>query len=95
MNRLEPQVIILAVNDEVGFHTRTAALFARTASAYASSVRVRFGEKPEVNGKSMLGLMSLGVKSGGMVRVTAEGGDAKELLTALRELVEAGFTPKE
>lgn len=81
----------LRMQDPVGFHTRTAAMFARQAVLFGSSIQVLFGDKKAVNGKSMLGLMSLGVKGGDDIRIIAEGGDAGEALSALRNLIENGF----
>jgi phosphocarrier protein HPr len=80
----------LTVNDKVGFHARTASLFAKKAMQFSADVKVLFNQK-EVNGKSMLSIMSLGVKQGMEVKVKAEGADEQQALDALAQLVENNF----
>ena len=42
------------------------------------------------NGKSLAGLLKLGVKHGGTIRISAQGPEADAALAALKKLVEAG-----
>ena len=83
--------ITVVIKDKTGFHTRTAAIFAKQAGAFDCTVRVRHQNKKNADGKSMLGLMSLGVKTNAHITIVAEGSDAKEAVAALRELVEKDF----
>lgn len=80
----------VTVSDEIGFHARTASLFAKKAGAFASNVAVTFNGK-SVNGKSMLAIMTLGVKSNAVVELATEGPDESEALQALIELVQNNF----
>lgn len=82
--------IKLIVTDEVGLHVRTASIFASEANKYKSDIIVKHGEKI-VNGKSMLNVMSLGVKKNGEILVSADGTDADKALNKLKKLVESNF----
>jgi len=86
--------ITAVVKDETGFHTRTAALFAKRAGAFHCRIRVLFQNNKEANGKSMLGLMALGVKTDASITIIAEGIDAEEAVAALGDLVEKNFGPE-
>ncbi|MFB3826511.1 MAG: HPr family phosphocarrier protein [Bryobacteraceae bacterium] len=80
----------LVIQNRTGFHARPAGLFAETASKYRSTITVRNGNKRS-DGKSVLGLMLLGVTAGTEITVEAEGGDESEAVEALAALVAARF----
>jgi phosphotransferase system HPr (HPr) family protein len=85
--------IRLTINNPSGLHARPAALFVRTAGAFASRIslaNVSRGTGPG-DAKSILAVLGLGVSSGHEVELTAEGDDADEAIRALRELVESGI----
>jgi len=81
---------MVTVTDEIGFHARTASLFAKKAGGFESTIQVSFNGKT-VNGKSMLAIMTLGVKSNASVEISAEGDDEKEALHALTDFVKNNF----
>ncbi|MBT4398995.1 MAG: HPr family phosphocarrier protein [Bacteroidetes bacterium] len=80
----------IVVTDEVGLHARTASLFAKKAMLFNSEIKVE-GNQKIVNGKSMLSLMSLGIKQGTKIEIFAEGKDEVPALKALRDLVGSNF----
>lgn len=82
--------ITLTVTHEVGLHARPAALFVKEAGQFDADVRVGHDEK-EVNAKSILQVLTLGVEHGGVITVRADGEDADQALEALERLVEADF----
>lgn len=82
--------IEVKITDNIGFHARTASIFAKKAAAFESNIIVKANDKI-VNGKSMLNLMSLGVKSGMNIFIMAEGQDSDEAINVLRQLVENNF----
>lgn len=82
--------ITLTVTHEVGLHARPAALFVKKAGQFGADVRVSHDES-EVNAKSILQVLTLGVEQGAVITVRAEGEDASEALEALRTLVESDF----
>jgi len=57
---------------------------------FQSELRIKSGDR-EVNGKSILELMTLGVSSGQAVEVRAWGRDAEDLVGALERLFAGGF----
>jgi phosphotransferase system HPr (HPr) family protein len=62
------------------------ARFVRAMMPFHSNLRVRYDGR-EVDGKSVLDLMTLGAPEGSTVRVRAEGTDAARAMHALDELV--------
>jgi phosphotransferase system HPr (HPr) family protein len=86
--------ITLTVTHEVGLHARPAALFVKKAGQFDADVRVSHDEK-EVNAKSILQVLTLGVEKDGVITVRAEGDDAEEALEGLKMLVESDFEVEE
>jgi multiphosphoryl transfer protein len=72
-----------------GLHARPATAFVDIAKGFDAEVIVRHGEKT-ANGRSLAALLKLGVKTNGVVRISAQGPDAEAALVALKELIEAG-----
>lgn len=77
------QEIIL--ENKLGFHARPASLFAQTASKFKSEVFIEKDGK-KINGKSILGLMTIGIPSGAKINILVEGEDEKEALQELLKL---------
>lgn len=65
-----------------GLEARPAALFVQIASKFESHISVIVNEK-QVNAKSIMGMMSLGVIKGQVMEVVAEGQDEREAAEAL------------
>lgn len=80
----------LVITDEIGLHVRTASKFAGVANEFVSDIKVTFNDKT-VNGKSMLAVMSLGVKRDDEIIVTASGEDEGAAVFKLEELVKNKF----
>jgi phosphotransferase system HPr (HPr) family protein len=70
------------VTIESGLEARPAALFVQIASQYDSQIHVLLGDK-QVNAKSIMGMMSLGVLEGQELTLRAEGSDEEEAVNAL------------
>ena len=81
---------IIALQDQVGFHARTAALFAKRATQFKAEIQVGFKEK-KANGKSPLALMTLGVKSMEEIKIIIQGPDEQAAMEALTVLIESQF----
>lgn len=91
MSRVYSQEV--RVQNEVGLHARPATFFIQRANKYKSSIWLERGEK-RVNGKSLLGVLSLGIVGGMDVRITADGEDQMEAVQDLARLVDSGvFEP--
>ena len=78
------------IRNKLGLHARPAALFVQTANRFKCEIEVRKGRQ-KVNGKSIMGIMTLaaGVGTAIVVRVTGE--DAVEAMNALSELIQSNF----
>lgn len=74
-----------------GLHHQTAARFIQTANRFTSVVRVVYGDN-NVNAKSLLGVLSLGIVGGVTIRIIADGSDEQEAVDALVDLVNSGFS---
>ena len=80
---IEKKVI---VNNSQGLHARPAALFVQIANKYESEVIVKKGND-EVNGKSIMGLMTLAAEKGSTIQLKIDGPDAKEAMEELEKVV--------
>ena len=79
------------VASPVGLHARPAALFVKKVAASGHKVTVQpivDGEPVgSADGKSILSVLALGIKSGQLVRVTVEGEDIDVLVAELKEIL--------
>ena len=78
------------VNAE-GLHARPCHAVVSLVREYQAELRIRNGDT-EVNGRSILELMTLSAACGDELLLKAEGEDALALLEALSGLIAAGFT---
>ena len=76
----------LHIRSRQGLHARPAALFVQVAKRFKSTIRVRKG-RHEVDGRSIMGLLTLAAGRGSTIEVTTQGPDAYEALHALEQLV--------
>jgi phosphocarrier protein len=90
---MKESVETLIVN-KLGLHARAAVLFVKTASGFAATIWVsKDGQR--VNGKSIMGLLTLAAATGSTLCITAEGADAEAAVSSLKTLVESRFGEKE
>lgn len=82
--------LILKIDNKSGLHARPAALLAKEASTFKSTIMIFKGEK-SVNAKSIISIMGLGVKQGESLILKIEGPDAEEAAASLRQLVANNF----
>ena len=73
-----------------GLHARPATFFIQKANTYKSSIWIQTEER-QVNAKSLLGVISLGVKKGMTVTLIAEGADEAAALDGICDLIANGF----
>ncbi|HPC32085.1 MAG TPA: HPr family phosphocarrier protein [Syntrophales bacterium] len=78
------------MKNKLGIHARVAAKLVEEARRYKSRIYFEY-EGQEVNGKSLLGILTLACGSGGRLKVKAEGGDAVKALAALERLFAEKF----
>lgn len=63
-----------------GLEARPVAVFVQKASQYKSEIYVMYHDK-KVNGKSIMGMMSLGLAPGEIVTISADGNDEELAMT--------------
>ena len=79
------------INDPLGIHARPAGLLAKAAKAFAdTTVTVTKGGNA-VKASQLMKLMSLGVKQGDVVTVTAEGASEDAAIEAMREFFQSNL----
>lgn len=76
----------LRVRNTQGLHARPAALFVKVAKQFKSAVRLRKG-KHEVDGKSIMGVLTLAAERGSALELIVEGPDSKEAFRSLEQLL--------
>jgi catabolite repression HPr-like protein len=67
---------------KTGLQSRPAALFVQNANKFASQIFVIQGNR-KLNAKSIIGIMSLGLKHGAEITISAEGSDEREAVDQL------------
>jgi phosphocarrier protein len=87
----------LVVKDEVGLHARPASLFVKIAQEFNGTVTVKFNKKNvqtgqeelvEKDGKSMIGILSLGISKDKPFTIILDGEDEELYLSKFEELLD-------
>lgn len=84
------QSATLTIENPTGLHARPASLFVKTAASFQAKITIQKDEKI-VDAKSMLKVLSLGVKQGTAITIAADGPDKEEAISALVGLVNSRF----
>jgi phosphocarrier protein HPr len=84
------QIKTFEIKNKLGLHARVAAKLVQVATKFKSKI---YFEKDgwEVNGRSLLGILTLDCPQGSRLIVRAEGMDATEAIAALGQLIESKF----
>lgn len=80
----------LKVVNPSGLHLRPAGLLCQTSMKFKSNVEIFTGSK-EINAKSVLSVMTCGVKCGDEIEVRCMGEDEEAALEAVCHLIETGL----
>ena len=80
------------VNNAGGIHLRPAGSIAEEAMKYSCSIYLAGNDK-RVNGKSLLSILSLGIRNGYEVEIQCDGRDEQQALEALVRVL-AGYIEK-
>lgn len=73
------------LKNETGLHARPASELAKLASKFKCDIKIKVGEK-EINPKSILSIMSAGIKVNTELEIICDGEDEE---TAINEIVQA------
>ncbi len=80
----------VTIVNEAGLHARPAAALVKMASNFESDFYIHmYGYR--VNGKSILGVMTLAAEQGAELELEFNGKDEKKAAEAVTELIENGF----
>lgn len=80
----------VTVTNRAGLHTRPASMIVRTAARFESEFFIQ-KDGYEINGKSIIGVMTLAAEQGARLRLIFEGDDEEEAAAAIIRLFEEGF----
>jgi len=80
----------MKIVNQLGLHARPAALLVKIATRFESEVTIE-RNNTRVSAKSIMGLMTLEAGYDSVLRVTAEGPDAEEVLDEIHNLVASKF----
>ena len=84
----------LRIRNKLGLHARAAVKFVNTANRFQADVRVVVGGS-DVDGKSILGILTLAAVQGTDIVVRLNGTDEAAAAQALAELLDNRFGEKE
>lgn len=80
----------VTIRNRAGMHARPAALLVKTASAFKSQILIeKDGER--INGKSIMGVITLGATYNSQLKLIADGPDELAALDAIERLFENRF----
>ena len=71
---------------ENGLEARPVALLVQEASKYESRIYIQSGDR-KVNAKSIMGMMTLGLESGEVLMVSAEGSDEQAAVEGIEHFL--------
>ena len=84
----------IILHNPTGLHARPAKTLVASAKLFESDIRIEHGPK-KANAKSLISVLTLGVKFGGKIRITAQGPDEENALEELERLVRNGLGDEE
>ncbi len=84
----------VVLGNKYGLHVRPATMLAQAAARFQSELSIS-KDGVEVDGKSVLEMISLGAECGSELIIRAEGDDAAEAVASLEELVKSRFHEEE
>ena len=85
---------VFMIKNKLGLHARAAAMFVRLSNRFSSDIKL-IKDGYEVNGKSILGILSLAAIKGSELKIVTTGEDAEEALGEIEKLIESGFGEEE
>lgn len=80
----------VTVTNRAGLHTRPASMIVRTAAQFESEFFIQ-KDGYEINGKSIIGVMTLAAEQGAKLTLIFDGKDEGEAARAMMDLFESGF----
>lgn len=84
----------VVIKNKLGLHARAAVKFMNLANRFASSVWIE-KDGNEIDGKSILGILTLAAVQGSDITLKISGPDESKALNALEALIEDKFHEEE
>lgn len=88
---IEKKVVI---KNKLGLHARAAVKFVNLANRYSASVKI-VKDSNEVDGKSILGILTLAASQGTPIKLVVNGRDEVQAMKALCDLINNRFGEEE
>jgi phosphocarrier protein len=80
----------VTITNRAGIHARPAAVLVEATKVFKSTIHFEKGNS-RINGKSILGIITLGAGYGNEIKIIAQGEDEEESVAALVRLFESKF----
>jgi len=80
----------ITIKNKLGLHARAAAKFVKVANRFNSSVKI-IKDENEIDGKSILGILTLAATKGTKIILRISGSDEAAALRALVNLIKNKF----
>ena len=84
----------LVIKNKLGLHARAAVKFVNLANRFASSIKI-VKDGSEVDGKSVLGILTLAAVQGSEIQLNVSGKDEDMAFQAISDLIDDKFHEKE
>ena len=84
----------LEIKNKLGLHARAAALLVQTVNHFSAEVKIS-KDGQVVDGRSIMGVLTLAATRGSKIEVEANGEDAEEAARAIEKLVRKKFYESE
>ena len=81
---------IIIVENKLGMHARPATMIVKVATKYRSEFKIKKDDM-EINGKSIMGVMTLAAEYKSELELIAEGVDEEYLIEEIAELFSSKF----
>ena len=84
----------LEIKNKLGLHARAAAMLVQTVNRYSAKVKIS-KDGQVVDGRSIMGLLTLGAAKESKIQVETKGKEAEEAARAIERLIEKKFHEEE
>jgi len=84
----------IMIKNKLGLHARAAVKFVNLANRFTSTVKI-VKDGNEIDGKSILGILTLAATQGSQIALVVSGKDEEAALEALTGLINNRFDEKE
>lgn len=85
--RIEKELVL---KNKLGLHARPAAMFVQVANKFKSDILLS-KDSQSVNGKSIMGILTLAAEHGSIIHIVIDGPDAESMMGEVVALFESCF----